>query len=801
MLQSRLLQGLLGVSILLLSVGASSAVENAVPNPSFEEVDGQTPADWSQQQWDGQPDYEYVEGGRTGQRCVMISSSEGADAAWQTSAKVNPNSRYRLTGWIKTENVQISTGRGAQFNIHNIQSARSRALRGDNDWTLVSMEFDTGLESDIQINCLLGGWGLATGKAWFDDLSLQLLSTRTMKPDITIDAGATGEPVSIYIYGQFIEHLGRCIYGGIWAEMLEDRKFYRAVGADRSPWKVIGGENVVKMDTEEPYVGDHTPVFTASGRKPVGMVHGGLGLVEGKEYVGRIVMSGCADSDSDKSLVDLSSLFGVKGLGPVKVSLVWGDDAGQRDTVVFEKIKSDYNKYPFRFTSGGRTDEGRLEISIEGKGIVKIGAVSLMPADNIKGMRPDTLALLKELDAPIYRWPGGNFVSGYNWRDGIGDPDKRPPRRNPAWQGIEHNDFGIDEFIAFCREIDTEPLITVNTGFGDAHSAAQEVEYVNGAADTPMGKWRAKNGHSQPYDTKWWCIGNEMYGNWQLGYMSLNHYILKHNRVVNAMRQVDPDIKLIGVGAVGSWSEGMLANCADTMDAISEHFYCQSKDNVLAHARQIPDAVRSKVSAHRRYREEIDAIQGKDIDIALDEWNYWYGPHLYGELGTRYFHKDALGIAMGLNEMIRNSEWFFMANYAQTVNVIGCIKTTKTEAAFATTGLPLKLYRRHFGTIPVAMEGDGYPMDVAAAWTADKKALTLAVVNATDEKQSLPLTINNATLADDGTHWLIQNDDPMAYNEPGKAPQVVIKKNPVTGLGDKLIIAPLSINLFKLPVK
>ena len=115
-----------------------------------------------------------------------------------------------------------------------------------------------------------------------------------------------------------------------------------------------------------------------------------------------------------------------------------------------------------------------------------------MPADNVRGIRRDTLALLKQLNAPIYRWPGGNFVSGYDWRDGIGPRDRRPPRTNPAWTGVEHNDFGIDEFLDFCHEIDAEPMIAVNTGFGDDYSAAQEVEYATARADTIGGSWRVE---------------------------------------------------------------------------------------------------------------------------------------------------------------------------------------------------------------------------------------------------------------------------------------------------------------------
>ena len=138
---------------------------------------------------------------------------------------------------------------------------------------------------------------------------------------------------------------------------------------------------------------------------------------------------------------------------------------------------------------------------------------------------------------------------------------------------------------------------------------------------------------------------------------------------------------------------------------------------------------------------------------------------------------------------------------SQTVNVIGCIKTTKTAAAFDTTGLPLKLYREHFGTIPVELGGDQSPLDVAAAWTADRKALTIGVVNPTDQEQILPMEVQGATLTGGGKVWLISHTDPMAYNEPGKEPNVVIKEKPVDGVSDKLTVPPYSINLYELTVR
>jgi len=758
-----------------------------IPNPSFEKADGDNPAGWRKATYGSEGEFGYVAGGRTGpqgtaKKCVMLSSQSGADIGWLTSVTVKPRSQYRLTGWIKTENVESigdRTAKGALLNVHNIQPLQTNAVTGTKDWTKVEVTFDSGTNSVVEINCLFGGWGLAKGKAWYDDIALELLSTESAKMTVEIDAGKTKEPVSKYIYGQFIEHLGRCIYGGIWAEMLEDRKFYYGLGDKESPWKTIGKADAVKMLAEDPYVGDQTPRVILGGGESFGIFQDKLALINGKEYVGRIVLAG---SDSAK----------------VEVSLVWGLGENDRQTISIDKLGAEYTKTPLEFVSGADTENARLMITGTGTGLFNIGTASLMPADNVEGMRADTLKLLKELNSPIYRWPGGNFVSGYDWRDGLGDPDKRPPRPNLAWPGqLESNDFGIDEFMTFCRLLDTEPYIAVNSGFGDAQSAAKEVEYVNASADTPMGGQRAANGHPEPYNVKWWGIGNEMYGDWQLGHMSLDHYLQKHNQFAIAMRKADPSIKIVAVGDAGAWSEGMLKSCAGYMDLISEHFYCNREKEVLAeYVSMIRDNVRHKVTAHRDYRSRLDSLKDKDIRIAIDEWNYWYGPRHYNM-------KDAMGIAAGLHEMFRSSDIVFMANYAQTVNVIGAIKTSKTAAAFDTTGLVLQLYRNRFGLAPVEITGAGLPLDMAAALSSDGKKLTIAAVNPTQAELELPLEVKGARLsADGGQRWHIAHPDPMAYNEPGKEPRIRIEQT-VFGDGpvESLKIPAISVSLYELPLE
>ena len=632
------------------------------------------------------------------------------------------------------------------------------------------------------MSCLFGGWGRATGKAWFDDVELTWLSGKDLgRPSVTIDAEKTGPPMSKLIYGQFIEHLGRCIYQGIWAEMLEDRKFYWPVGEGESPWKAVGDAGRVGMDTARPFTGSQTPRVMLSGKEAGGLSQEGLALVEGKEYRGRIVLAGEA--------------------GPVHVSLVWGEGPEARQTAEVKELGREYAVYPMVFRAGASTENGRLEIVSNGRGSFKVGAASVMPADNVEGFRPDVLALLKELDAPVYRWPGGNFVSGYDWRDGIGERDRRPPRKNPAWSGVEHNDVGIHEYLDLMRILGAAPYITVNSGLGDVQMALGELQYVNGADDTPMGALRAENGHPEPWGVELWSIGNEMYGDWQLGHMPLADYVKKHVQFEVAMKAMDPTITVVAVGAVGRWDETMLAEASNHMDYISEHFYVGEKAGLLSHVSQVPAQVRRIAEAHRRYRETIPTLRTKPVPVALDEWNYWYGPYVYGELGTQYFLKDALGIAAGFNEFARQSGIYAMANYAQTVNVIGAIKTSKTAAVLDSTGVVLALYRHHFGAIPVEVAGAPEPLDVMACWKDEAKtAMTLSIVNPTRFAQTLRVDFGKLGRRGKATLYLVSGNDPEACNVPGKPAAVAVEERDGVKLGQTIQLPPISISLFEFGV-
>jgi alpha-N-arabinofuranosidase len=621
---------------------------------------------------------------------------------------------------------------------------------------------------------------------------------KTVVTTLRVAAEPLAEPISPFVFGQFIEHMGNCIYGGIWAEMLHDRKFFHPVPAEgpiwkhtpqharylaASPWQLIGQRGSFSMDTEMPLSGSHSLRIEVSG-SPTGVFQDELAVVGGKPYVGSIV------------------LRGKPAAGPVTIALVWGEGSKARQTLKIAVLTDEFQAHLLDFSPAASSDNARLEIVGSGNGSFTVGAVSLMPGDHVNGFRSDTLALLRQLNSPIYRWPGGNFVSAYDWRDGLGDRDRRPTRANPAWTGIEPNDMGVHEFVDLCRLLGAEPLITVNTGFGDAYSAAAHVEYTNGPTSTPMGALREKNGSAEPFRVKFWCVGNEMWGNWQLGHMKLDHYIQKQNWVEGMMRKVDPDIVTIASGDLGNgWSEGLLKGSMHHMDHIAEHFYVQEKPGLVEHVRQVPDRIKSKADAHRRLRETIPGLADQDIRIAMTEWNYWYGPHHFGELGTRYFMKDALGIAAGLHEYFRNSDIIHSAFYAQTVNVIGAIKTTRTAAGFDATAYPLVLYRREFGDRPLAVDGWTAELDVAAALTADAKHLTLGFVNAGTSIHEVTLELAGHQPAGMAAAWTIQHDDPAAHNQPGEPPLIDIRELPPVDATGKIVIQPMSITVLKIPLK
>jgi alpha-N-arabinofuranosidase len=587
------------------------------------------------------------------------------------------------------------------------------------------------------------------------------------------------------------------------------------------------------MDTTSPYTGDQTPLVKLDAKEPHGIKQAGLAVRKGKSYTGRVVLAG-------------------KPGTTVKASLVWGDAEGDRQTVVISKLGPAYAKFPLKFAAQADSDAARLEIAGTGSGAFHVGAVSLMPANNVEGFRAEVVAGLKQLHFGVLRFPGGNFVSAHEWRNAVGDIDKRPPIYDPVWRAVQPNDVGTDEFITLCRLLDVDPYITVNAGFGDAWSAKELVEYANGAATTPMGKWRAANGHPQPYHVKFWGIGNEPWGDYQMGSMSVEQFELKHNMFAKAMRKVDPTIILIAGGAMpdvmtganqskrisgkfvpdylstADWSGHMLAHCLDNIDMLSEHYYSSSdmhtdlklekKVNIgpqpLVEWERAPATqVRVKYEHYQEYLKLIPGLRAKPVPIAIDEWAYMNrgGPGSY---------KVVPAYAWAFHEMFRHSDLYQMGAFTFATAMLSA---NRTDAVLSPTGLLFKMYSEHFGKIPVEVSGDSpqpkpifpaggdqpainpgsdtFPLDVSAALSEDRKTLTFAVLNPSDAEQPLKLTINGVKLASQGHLWQMAPKTVDASIVVGQKPGVEVEEHSLTSVPETMTVPPFSVNVYSFPVQ
>jgi alpha-N-arabinofuranosidase len=671
----------------------------------------------------------------------------------------------------------------------------------------------------------------------------------------SIDASETGEPISPYMYGMFMENVGDLMNRSLWSEMLEDRKFFFAVtvSGPKEPltpltpfhnerrWVPAGAQSFVTMEGEHAYVGVWSPRIALEANTPHGIQQAQIAVVKGKQYSGRVVLAGTA---------------GAK----VSVSLVWGDEPGERRTITIAKLTADYAKFPLHFTAGADTEAARLEITGVGSGFFRVGAVSLMPADNVDGFRRDSIRLLRDLNSGLYRVNGGNFLSGSDWRDAVGDPDKRPPVWDIAWGTMQPNDVGFDEWMTLCKLVGAEPYVTVNAGFGEAHSAADLVEYSNGSTATPMGAWRTRNGHPQPYHVKYWNVGNEPYGFWQIGHTDLKFFVVKHNLFAEAMRRVDPSIVIIASGAMpdemtvtsnahkitgkiqgvfggsGDWTGGLLADSSNYFSGISEHWYDVAGERFDPDAkvdiydpkfdvwdswvpvnqslpqweRRPSNRVREIAEEWSVYNQRFPVIEERHIFVAIDEWAY---------IAKQVDLKLALSEAQVMQEMFRHTDFLRMSAFTQAVSTLSY---TRTDATYNANGLMFKIYREHFGTIPVAVGGNSpqpppqwpvggdqsrvnagsptYPLDVVAALSSNRKFLTIAVVNPTEFAQKTELKIVGIRLGGKPTLWTMTGAAPDAMNVVGMQPQVKIEDESLPDVPEALSVAPLSINIFRFQI-
>ena len=449
------------------------------------------------------------------------------------------------------------------------------------------------------------------------------------------------------------------------------------------------------------------------------------------------------------------------------------------------------------------------------------------PHADENGLRKDVLAALKELNFRSIRYPGGNFLSGYFWEDGIGPRDQRPRRRDLAWQSLETNQFGTDEFMAFCKEIGTAPMMGVNMGTGTIQDAANLVEYCNGGTGTKYADMRAKNGHADPYDVKYWCIGNEMDGPWQIGHLDAVEYGKKAREAAKMMRWHDDSIDLVLCGSSNSqmptypeWDRTVLELCWDRVDYHSLHYY----------ATNFEDDTPSYLALSAEFESFVDTLTGvlryvkaktrskHDVYLSWDEWNVWYkarlsndmegqwteAPHLIEEV---YNLEDALVVAQWMNVFLRKSDVLKIACLAQIVNVIAPILTTTDSMLKQSIFYPFMLFSRlaSGNALDVAVNtsryetkqfGDMPLLDVSASHNPETGNNAIFIVNRS-QTESITVDINWQDVAPKGVtsaHQL-SGTDPKAANSfenPNELVAVAIDAPDISDGVATLSLPPLS---------
>jgi len=307
------------------------------------------------------------------------------------------------------------------------------------------------------------------------------------------------------------------------------------------------------------------------------------------------------------------------------------------------------------------------------------------------------------------RWPGGNFVSNYHWQDGIGPYASRPKRVELAWHGVESNLFGTDEFIQYCRKAGCEPYICLNMGTGSYEEALAWLEYCNGTEHTTWANLRRKHtGVDEPYNVKYWGLGNEMFGPWQIGYLNPTEYAVKAKKWAHGLKLLDPTIQLVSCGCTGAteWDREVLATLLPFVDMHSIHNYTMFghnpdipyESNVFSPAgaeRQI-EVCKALIDMtnHDRSQQKMPA---RNIKIAFDEWNIWDEKKATSKNGLTqvYDFADALGFVAWLNLLVRQHRDLGLACLAQSVNVLSPVLTTADKVLRQTTFYPLQIFSRY----------------------------------------------------------------------------------------------------------
>ncbi len=450
------------------------------------------------------------------------------------------------------------------------------------------------------------------------------------------------------------------------------------------------------------------------------------------------------------------------------------------------------------------------------------------------GFRTDVLELVRELNVPIVRYPGGNFVSGYNWEDGVGAVESRPARLDLAWHTTEPNTFGTNEFMRWCDKANTKPMLAVNLGTRGADAARNLVEYCNHDNGTYWSDLRRSHGVAAPHGVRTWCLGNEMDGDWQMGHKSAPEYGALARETAKLMKGTDSSIETIvcgsshrGMPTFGRWEWEVLQECYEHVDYLSVHVYYGNKDDDTPAFLAKPDGMARFIDEAVSLCDAVAASkkQKRKINLSFDEWNVWYHSQADDKkmpkwkvapplLEDRYTFEDALVVGGMLITLLNRADRVKIGCLAQLVNVIAPIMTAPGGGAWRQTifypfaqasNLGRGTVLRVGGEIPETPEGRK-TFALAAVRSEQGDKLTLFVVNrALTEALPLDLTLRGfGGGASVVKHTVLQHDNLKARNTEAEPFTVVPRE--ITGAtvsGEMLsaILPPASWNVIEVSLR
>ena len=424
------------------------------------------------------------------------------------------------------------------------------------------------------------------------------------------------------------------------------------------------------------------------------------------------------------------------------------------------------------------------------------------------GFRKDIITALNDIKPPIVRWPGGNFASAYHWKNGVGPKEKRIVKYDPVWRVEESNSFGTEEFIQFCRMIGAQPYICVNMGSATIDEALEWVEYCNHRGNSRYAQLREKYGSQEPYRVKYWGLGNEVYGEWQMGHKSALDYAKAAKEFAKAMKWVDPNIKLIATGADNpDWDYNVIKQVGRYIDYISIHGYYTPLSENYYTAMAVPQLMENRTKV---LKGTIDAgmnSANNEIKIAWDEWNLlgWlhYEKHLENDNNRYYNLQNALVTASVLNSFQRMCKIVTMANYSPTVNIRGMIFTHDRGIVLRPQFYVFKMYSSHSGEIALdaLVESDEYEcnlgkekvrvkyLDVSVTWDKNGQKLFIAAINKQQEQDTnCEVSLRNFPLPKATRLHQLMHSDILAYNDIDHPQEIAITERSIENLSKSPII-------------